>query len=518
MWPFGNLATARELNEARAEMSQLSLENERLEESIQSFAAEDRGWQRLASDAAQEFTREQAKANAAICRASAVVNPLIGRGINLRIAYVWGQGVNIAARQEDQGGQDINAVIQRFLDDPSNKASFTSSQAREELERALGTDGNIYLALFTDPLTGRVQVRSVPDAEIDDVITNPEDRDDPWFYQRTYAATTIVQTQMTTSTRTTTKTVLYPAVGYWPKMRPRSIDGKEVRWGEPVIHACVNRLDGWKFGVPDAYPAVAWARGYKEFLEDWARLMKALSRFAFRASTRGKNATQVRSRLSPKDDGGPSQIGATVLTGPDQSFEAIPKSGATIDSESGRPLAAMVASAFDVPITMLLCDPGVTGARATAETLDQPMEYIMGMRRELWASVIHRVLDYVIDQAVKAPQGMLKGTRTVDQFTGREMVRLAGDQDRTVDITFPSISKTPVETIINAIVNADKTGKLPPLFTARVLMEELGAKDIDDLLDQITDADGNFVDPWDASQARAQQQAVADGNLPAVSR
>jgi hypothetical protein len=72
-------------------------------------------------------------------------------------------------------------------------------------------------------------------------------------------------------------------------------------------------------------------------------------------------------------------------------LEAIPKSGATIDSESGKPLAAMVAAALGMSVTMLLADPGTTGARAVAETLDKPTILEMGMRRRLWAGVIKTV-------------------------------------------------------------------------------------------------------------------------------
>ena len=90
--------------------------------------------------------------------------------------------------------------------------------------------------------------------------------------------------------------------------------------------------------------------------------------------------------------------------GPGMSLEAIPKTGATIDSGSGKPLAAMVGGGAGVPVTMLLADPGVTGARATAETLDKPTILEMGMRRAAVGQRLKRILSYVIDQAVKAPR------------------------------------------------------------------------------------------------------------------
>jgi hypothetical protein len=65
----------------------------------------------------------------------------------------------------------------------------------------------------------------------------------------------------------------------------------------------------------------------------------------------------------------------------------------------------MVASALEVPVTMLLGDPGVTGARATAATLDQPTELAMNLRRALWSEFMTDVLNHVIDWAIRAPKG-----------------------------------------------------------------------------------------------------------------
>ena len=484
-----------------------------LEESLADaqLALEDRGWLQLGVNADSIFSSQAMQRTRGLARVMAIADPLVRRGVNLRIAYVWGSGCTIAARQEDQTEQDLNAVVQAFLDDPSNEATFTSSQAREELERALATDGEAFHCLPTSPLSGRVQVRLIPTDEVEDIITNPEDSSDPWFYKRLYTSTTVQPGSGSTVTAQSTRRVLYPAVGYWPKMRPRTIDGLEVHWDKPVIHTAVNRPHGGKRGVGDVYAALPWARGYKDFLEDWAKLVKALSKLAFKATAKGRNAAQVRGALTARPADG---VGGTVVMGEGQSIEAIGKSGATIDSGSGRPLAAMVAAALDIPVTMLLADPGVTGARATAETLDKPLELIAGMRRDLHAALIRKVLGYVIDQAVKAPQGPLRGTRTVDQVTGREVVRLAGDQDRTIDVEWPDLSSTSVDVLMKAIVEADGTGKIPPLTIARLILSALEVQDPDEILEQLVDDQGNFVYPDDAAAARAQQDAVAAGNVP----
>ena len=293
-----------------------------------------------------------------------------------------------------------------------------------------------------------------------------------------------------------------------------------------MLHVKVNALDGWKFGLPDTYAALPWSRAYKDFLEDWAKLVKSLSRFAWRLTAKGskvsKVAAKVRSAMNAPSTSAraaePNDVGGAAVGDPNLSLEAIPKTGATIDSESGRPLAAMVAAALGVPVTMLLGDPGTTGARATAETLDRPTELEMNLRRELWAEVERRLLDYVVDQAVKAPQGPLKGTVKRDE-TGREVVTLSGDADgsmRTVDIVWPPLEDTPIDVLVNAITAADATGKLPPLLVARLLCEALGVDDVDEVLEELVDPEtGEFVDPR-VTAGQVAVDAFRDGRDPAA--
>lgn len=495
------------------------------------LAAEDRGWQRLGLAMEHDFSRSGLTSIVRNCRVMAIASPLVKRGLQLRHSYVWGQGVQIAARADGTGAdgeQDVNAVVQAFLDDPANAAELTSSQAAEENEKALGTDGNLCFAFFTEPVTGAVQVRAVPLEEIVDVVHNPEDRSDPWFYLRAYEATTVkpflsAAGQLTTRSRATTVRVIHPALGYRPRLRPTSIDGYPVLWDQPVLHMVVNRPKHAKWGIPDAYAQLPWARAYEGFLTDWARLVKALSKFAWRLtgdkSAKARKAAdklrEVRAGLPipPLAGSAAGDVGSVAAGGPGVTLEAIPKSGATIDSGSGKPLAGMVAAGFGVSVVDLLADPGTTGARAVAETLDKPVTLEMNGRRKLWASTITTMLNYVIDQSVKAPRGALTGTVTLDRATGREVVTLAGDTDRTIEIDWPPLDELDPTELIKAIVDADTTRKVPPLVIAKALLRALGEKDIDEILDEMTDEQGNWLDPY-ANAAEVATAAFEDGREP----
>jgi len=491
---------------------------EYLEENLAdlALAADDRGWAPLGDANRNELTRSTLGHYSTLGRTYVVANPLIRRGVNLRIAYVWGGGVTITAKANGkiEGEQDVNAIVQMFLDDRDVRKVLTSAAARERNERATSTDGNLFVALFTAPRFGTVQPRVVPFAEVQQVVKNPEDRTDVWFYRRDVPDGNGEVT-----------TTYHPDIDYRPLVRakrltvdtatgkpfgfPKGVIEKDgdIEWNSPIAHLKVNDLPEWDFGVGDVFAALPWAKAYKEGLEDWAKLIKALSRFAWRLTGGSKSATQlaaarIRQRqatdvASPRTAeslGENARPVGQTFTGVGGELEAIPKTGATIDSESFRPLAAMVAAGLDVPVTMLLSDPGTTGNRATAETLDQPTENMANGRRDVVADFLRRILDYVIDQAVKAPQGPLRGVVRRDEW-GREVVTLDGDTPRTLVFDWPDLTDTPIDVLVKAIATADDTETLPPLLIVQLLLAALGVRDADEWVDQVTDQDGKFLPP-----------------------
>jgi hypothetical protein len=501
--------------------------NELLVEAVSDLelSAEDRGWRVASMRLEQEFSRQGLGSVIDNCRLMSIASPLTKRGLQLRVGYVWGQGVTVQARAAEaaasDGGQDVNAVVQAFWDDASNQVSLTSSEARETNERTLGTDGNLCFAFFPDPLTGRVQVRTIPFQEIQDKISNPDDRDDIWFFYRQYT-TSVVEAGYagTTRRRTETRRVLHPALGFWPVKRPKSIDGIPVVWDQPILHVSVNRPAHWKWGIPDAYAALPWARAYDGFLTDWAKLVKALSKFAWKLTgDRSTRARRAAEKLQASFPGrldteaalagqGTGDAGGVAGMGPGVNLEAIPKSGATIDSGSGKPLAAMVAAALGVSVVDLLADPGITGARAVAETMDKPVVLEMSLRRELWKSVLQTITGYVIEQAVRAPRGPLTGTVVRDPRTGRETITLAGDVEPTVEVKFPDLNELDPVQLVAAIVDADGTGKLPDQLTCKLLLQALKVDDVDEILDELFDEDGQWKEGMEPTGNAG--QAAAD--------
>lgn len=470
---------ARELEAATAQLRESF-------STIEGMMADDAGWRRLTTIGSEEFTLAGVKRNSDVCRLMSVSDPLVKRGVHVRAGYVFGAGVGVTATATaENSSQDVNAVIQAFWDAPANRRALTGMQAQHRLEHAQATDGNIFIALRTDPTSGAVTARTIPLTEITGVLTNPENAAEPRYFLRSWTE----KLYDATSTQTVRKEAYYPALGWRPVAQPQSIGGIPVDWTTPIHHQADGSPDGWAWGVPDIFAALPWARAYKIYLEDWARLMRALARISHRVTAKtNKAASEARralqhAALSPT----PGVIGTV-----DATVEAMPKTGATIDAESGKPLASMVAAALGVPVTMLLGDPGQTGARAVAETLDRPMLNDLMARQHLWQETYRAILGHVIDAAIAAPQGPLKGT--VKQAAGQWDIKLPDGVERTLVFHFPDLNEQTLAETIDAVTKTYGTGLVPYETLALITLRALGVRDPDEIIAGMKDpTTGEFI-------------------------
>ena len=465
------------------------------------LARDNAGYMLLNAQYTDEFSRDGLEKAANMGRLFGVANPLIKRGREIRHAYIWGQGVDIEAKNPD-----VNEIVQALMDDDGNRAAFFGAQAKQVYEGTLYDEGNFFIANFTNPLTGRVQVRTIPFAEIRDKITAPGDKEAVWYYLRRWT-----EVNQTTGERETLE-AYYPDLKFSPATRYKKIDEIPVMWDAPVRHVKVNAGQGWKFGIGDSYAAIPWALSHKGFLEDWALLMKALAKIAYVTSS--KNAGAAQAKRAQLRGMGEAPAGSTVSLTDDQKLEPVSKSGATLDAESSRPLATMAASAVGLPVTILLADPGQTGARATAETLDMPTRLVMQARQQLHSEVLKDLIGYAIEQAVLAPRGPLRGLGKPLRDGDRLTVQFTEPADRTVAITWPRLDEVDVKVVMDAIVAADDLGDVPKLPLVRLALQILGVPDIDELIDEITDDEGNLV-PADTNAGDVAARAFRNGDSPA---
>lgn len=411
-------------------------------------------------------------------------NPLINRGTQVTSDYTFGRGISINARDEE-----INTVIQQFIDDKQNQKEITSHPAMLLKDRELQCDGNLFLLFFVHTGTGRVRVRTIPLDEIDSIICDKEDRKTPQYYKRVY-----------NNSENKPETKYYRD---W-QLDNDVPDAPNAEDDCYVMHIKTGAFSDWKFGVCEFYSTHKWARAYNKFLSNWSVLMEAYARFAMVINTeggsRGVQAVKEKIQTTISATGGdgiernpPPAVGSTAVMDKRMALDVVKTAGATTKAEEGRRLELMVCAGLGLGEHML-GDVSV-GTLATAESLDRPTELKFSNRQEMWQSIDKAICQFVIKHAVLAPNGPLASLATIvtNEYGEQEIIFGTGIDTR-LTIKFPEIISLNVKDQIAAVVTmATLDGKTIQFFDARFIVEQLlqslGVDDIDEILDSMF-ADG----------------------------
>lgn len=472
---------------------------------------ENAGWQRLFDPAGNtEFSLAGVKEIARQARLFYLKNPLISRGIDVQSDYTFGRGVPISAKDED-----INTLIQQFIDDSKNQVELTSHSAMIQKDRELQIDGNQFLVFFPHENTGRCRVRSIPLEEIDDIITDPNDKKTPLFYKRVY-----VQRVYSMDSGTYTEKEIIEYYRDWSNENTTvtRIGDNVVVDNALVFHIKDGGFSDWKFGISKAYAALDWARAYKTFLENWATLMQAYARFAMKVKVAGgsRGVAAARTKLNTTlgtanaERNPPASTGATFIEATDQAaLDVVKTAGATTKAEEGRRLLLMVAAGQGLPETFY-GDVSV-GTLATAESLDRPTELKFSNRQEFWQFVWKQIVAFLIRKSALAPNGLLRGivNITVNEY-GENEITFDSEIDARINVEFPEIISIGIQQHIQSILSTFTfDGKTPVIPNSQrtmmqLLLTALGTDDVDEMLDDLFDG----VD-LEAEQERRDQQESA---------
>ena len=483
--------------------------NELLQERIAELelALDDVGYERIGdSNFDKQFTKASIDKIAAMARVYWLKNPLIKRAVATQANYVFGQGVDVVAADED-----VQTVVDAFMEDSKNRAELTGEQAMLTKETELQVTSNLFFTFFTDPLNGATRVRTIPLSEITRIIYNPDDSKEPWYYYRQWQ-----QPKEPGSQKYEMHQAMYPDINYMPKGGlPKHFNGIEVMALNPVYHVKTNCLSDMEYGVSEIYAAIDWAKAYKDFLEDWYTIVKSLSKFAWKATSKSgatgmAQAKQVlegaiNGSSNPMNSDLPGQAAQVWMSSDNFDLAPMPKSGATVAVDDGRRALLMVCAATGI-YEHYFGDPS-TGNLATAKAMEQPMLLMFQERQELWTDVFNTILGYVINQSALKPGGKLRGVMSFNDY-GESYVDM-GDTDRSVDVKFPPILQEDVNERIDAIVKSvTLSGQTPAntidLKTATTQMLTALGEDTD-IVDKLFPDDPKS---WDEVEEEKQQKAL----------
>jgi hypothetical protein len=207
-----------------------------------------------------------------------------------------------------------------------------------------------------------------------------------------------------------------------------------------------------------------WAKAHKEFLEDCAKLIKAYSRFAFKATApTPKSVKAVAAKVAtpaPRDAYGQQQdIGATAVMSPGSNLQAIGRTAGSVDFSAGLPLAGYVAAGLEVPLTDLLSDSSLSN-RSAAETLTASKLAAMVSRQKSWKLFFERLFRFWGEEVEATfeeieKENTIKRIQGVVQAAGLNVLSAQEVRDMLIDILDLQVgSKLPTEEELGLMILA----------------------------------------------------------------
>lgn len=434
---------------------------------------EDREYIKLDGSSDSDFSRDGVRSMAKQVRLGYFANPLINHAIRMQSDYVFAQGVDIGVVGKD--AEEGRKKALKWWNDPRNKREIFGHRARLKRERDLQTYGNVFIAVPNDP--DRNYVRVVPTDEISDIICNPDDSHEVWFYIRKWTRRSINGNELEKRIEAYPDVYLELAGVEIPDILGEGNKTIPVIKDRVMYHVIGDDVGDMKFGTPEVWNAVPWAKAVREDLMTYATVRKSLARFAWKMTgVRGGQSAfnVVKTKLETtigtdgrRETNPPPTTASTLITDGNRNMDPIKTAGMQPTPDEGRRLWLMTGAGVGFPETMLSGDANV-GNLATAKSLDRPTEFKMVNRQKLWADTYKDIFTYMLEKS------------------GVDM------DDTYVDVSFPSILEHDalerVRAVVTAItLNGRSAARLFDRDTIlRMLLTALGENDVDGMIAKLT--------------------------------
>ena len=331
--------------------------------------AEDVGWTKLGvsnSDITQ-ITLTEAKEVSRRLHGYAETNPLLTRGREVRCSYLFSSRYEVNTKDAKT---EISTQQKNTINSRRNQDAVFSMEALERIEGERYSAGQVFVLYDRT----KKEFQHLSFQQIGDIIYSPDDPSEIRYVMRAWTANVILKDG---TVKLTDFKEYYPAHDY---DRPAegyvdSINDVPVNTDKRMLVDRVNIQAGGNLGIPDSFAAAPWALAYSAYLSDGSKVLAALAEWAWLVKPKKRPAAETAAAAIRTTRG----AGGSLVT--DADVTAMPTKDA-IDLNTGRPLAAQVASALGISIVLLLADPGQSGAYGTAQTLSDPNRRTMEARRE----------------------------------------------------------------------------------------------------------------------------------------
>lgn len=234
-------------------------------------------------------------------------HPLARRLVGLTTAYAVGPGITL---------HSDDPVLARFLQTfwTQNRLALRLEEWSDELARS----GELFLVLFTDPLTGYTSVRAVAACQIEEIDFDPEDYECERRYRQRRGPGEA--------------DLWWVGLGHAEASQPAT---------PLMLHYAANRPVGAVRGESDLAPILPWLRRYSRWLEDRVRLNAAMRAFLWIVHAPGRLRGTLEERYRTPPDAGSVII---AEQGAEEWQAVTPNLHAADAEKDGRALRWMIAA------------------------------------------------------------------------------------------------------------------------------------------------------------------------------
>jgi len=404
--------------------------------------------------------------------------------INLWTFYGLGENVEIVA--EDEQGDE---AWQEFLAADRNQTILAKDKL-DDISRWLLVTGERFFAFYASTVDGGTTIRNVIPTEITNIISNPEDVTEPWFYER----------QWTQQGQSEQKTLYYVdwQTFFEDKTKERwaiakesySIKGELAEQNKTAVCMLFTSflmldevsIRGWPLLAPHGTP---WLRAQREFMENRSTVARAkasyVRRYQVSGGSRGVDSV-IQALASNYQSGGTTETNPPPVAG---SSEVINKaidvkdlsmatgaSDAKTDNEAFAWYAMLAGGVFPHYGGM-----GDAYRLATASAMEKPLQMQFSLYRNQLSSMFRKVVRIVLQFKEKY------GKKTFASYEAQVST------DRLVEIDLAMMADS-VAKVYNAVINpAVEFGTLPEnvrnelnVYTLQTFLAAMGADNVQDLV------------------------------------
>lgn len=356
-------------------------------------------------------------------------NPIAKRVLTATRQFVLGRGVKAVAK---------NPEVQRVWDQFAKAADL--DRRLEEWCYELSRDGEIMVRKVKNPLTYDLQVRSVDPSTVWEIVTEPEDIEQVYYFHQQFP---------------TQYQVFYSG----PQVAPATMYVIHQIPAEDVIHVKINASHNEKRGRSDLFAVLGWLKRWKDYND--AQVIRAigLSSYVWKVKLKG-NTADVKSFQTTYGNDYPKPGSLWVEN------EAVELMPMAMDMPS-QPrslqsdfLLETISIGTEIPKEYLGLGDQV--ARATALVATEPGVKKFQERQQVMERLLHKIADWVIEcakergdlpatqppaplpETIKKMVGMIRSRQFADAFWLLKDLVVGTLQDEPLDTTiefmFPEIA------------------------------------------------------------------------------